>query len=316
MVTTAPHVLLLSNRDDFTSDYVATKLDAARVPYLRINSEDITELHFSLSPGQRNVVTSSDRQFNLETARSVFFRRLPTDFPLALNEEDTEFINRERRDFLEGLFLALNAKWINPLANTVIGERKILQLAVARQVGLQIPNTLVTNDAKQARQFLENTPPSIIKPISHGLQRAAETVYSIYTSTVSLEHLRDEDGLMESPILLQEKIHNERDIRITVVGNELFAVEIEKENSEEIDWRKPTLNKTFRLHNLPADISAKLIEFVKSMGLTLSAIDLILTPDNHYVFLESNPAGEWLWLELELGIPISQRIISALQQGK
>jgi hypothetical protein len=31
---------------------------------------------------------------------------------------------------------------------------------------------------------------------------------------------------------------------------------------------------------------------------------MIVTPEDEYVFLELNPNGQWLWLELELGLPL------------
>jgi len=50
-------------------------------------------------------------------------------------------------------------------------------------------------------------------------------------------------------------------------------------------------------------------------GTGFAAIDLVLTPDNRYVFLESNPNGEWLWIEDALGYPISDAIVRYLEQG-
>ena len=42
-------------------------------------------------------------------------------------------------------------------------------------------------------------------------------------------------------------------------------------------------------------------------GLTFGAIDLILTPDGEYVFLEVNINGQWAYLEDMLALPISDR---------
>jgi D-alanine-D-alanine ligase-like ATP-grasp enzyme len=36
---------------------------------------------------------------------------------------------------------------------------------------------------------------------------------------------------------------------------------------------------------------------VRSYHLNFSAIDLILTPDGRYVFLENNPNGQFMWVE-------------------
>ena len=50
----------------------------------------------------------------------------------------------------------------------------------------------------------------------------------------------------------------------------------------------------------------------KELDLVYSAFDFVLTPEGKYFFLETNPAGEWVWLERELGLPISKTIINEL----
>ncbi|MEV4245300.1 hypothetical protein AB0J63_18065 [Streptosporangium canum] len=50
-------------------------------------------------------------------------------------------------------------------------------------------------------------------------------------------------------------------------------------------------------------------------GLTYGAIDLILTPDGRYVFLEINPNGQFLWIEDATGLPIGAAIGDLLMSG-
>jgi D-alanine-D-alanine ligase-like ATP-grasp enzyme len=52
-------------------------------------------------------------------------------------------------------------------------------------------------------------------------------------------------------------------------------------------------------------------------GLNYGAIDMIITPDGEYVFLEINPVGEFFWLEIfSPHFPISQAIAEILLTGK
>ena len=50
------------------------------------------------------------------------------------------------------------------------------------------------------------------------------------------------------------------------------------------------------------------------INLHFGAVDLVLTPDDQYYFLEINPNGQWLWLEDKLGFPISDKIVEWLCQ--
>ena len=49
-----------------------------------------------------------------------------------------------------------------------------------------------------------------------------------------------------------------------------------------------------------------------ALGLVYGAIDMRLTPNGEYVFLEVNPAGQWLFIEQATGQPISAAIAEAL----
>ena len=48
------------------------------------------------------------------------------------------------------------------------------------------------------------------------------------------------------------------------------------------------------------------------LGLIYGAIDLRQTPAGDYVFLEVNPAGQWLFVEQRTGQPISEAISASL----
>jgi len=54
------------------------------------------------------------------------------------------------------------------------------------------------------------------------------------------------------------------------------------------------------------------VELVARLGLRFGAIDIIVTPDDRYVFLEINPNGQWLWIEEETGLPIRDAICTEL----
>jgi hypothetical protein len=51
---------------------------------------------------------------------------------------------------------------------------------------------------------------------------------------------------------------------------------------------------------------------MQHLGLVYGAIDLRLTPENEYVFLEVNPSGQYLFVELLTGVPLSDRMAHCL----
>ena len=51
------------------------------------------------------------------------------------------------------------------------------------------------------------------------------------------------------------------------------------------------------------------------MNLVYSAIDMILTPQGDYVFLEANPSGQYEWIEKITGLEITKSIVEHLIRG-
>jgi len=59
-------------------------------------------------------------------------------------------------------------------------------------------------------------------------------------------------------------------------------------------------------------VNAKIVDIVRGSGLTYATLDFIVRPDDELVFLELNPAGQYLWIEQLTGLPISEAICDYL----
>ena len=109
------------------------------------------------------------------------------------------------------------------------------------------------------------------------------------------------------------------ELRITVVGQRVFAAEIhsQQSNHTRYDYRHYDDNSTrYQPHTLPAEVAQRCLHLVARLGLYYGAIDMILTPDGRYVFLEINPNGQYLWIEQATRLPISDAICDLLLSGK
>ncbi len=146
------------------------------------------------------------------------------------------------------------------------------------------------------------------------MQVVDKDIYSIYTSEIEKDFFSSyqESDLFETPVFLQEKIENKSDIRVVIINEEIFTVRIDKNDKSEVDWRKPEILKTYSNMTLPKELTGLLISLNKSFDLIYSAIDLIETPQGEFIFLEINPVGEWVWLESELGLNISETLIKEI----
>ena len=87
------------------------------------------------------------------------------------------------------------------------------------------------------------------------------------------------------------------DIRVTIVGNEVFAVRILSRGlGIPGDWRVvPKVDLEYQDIVLDDLVTERCRLLTRRLGLSFAAIDLIVTPDGIF-FIEVNPTGEWGWL--------------------
>jgi glutathione synthase/RimK-type ligase-like ATP-grasp enzyme len=120
-------------------------------------------------------------------------------------------------------------------------------------------------------------------------------------------------------MILQAYVPKQLELRITVVGQQIFAAEIHSQQTHHTrhDWRRYDLSNTPHFpHELPLEVSERCIQLVNRLELCYGAIDMILTPDGQYVFLELNPSGQYGWIEQETGLPISSAICDFLMASQ
>ena len=72
----------------------------------------------------------------------------------------------------------------------------------------------------------------------------------------------------------------------------------------------------YHVYSLPAAIEKQCIQITQSLNLVYGAIDMIVTPDDEYVFLEINPGGQWEWLAVETDLPFAETMADVLIAGK
>lgn len=249
---------------------------------------------------------------------------------LAAKEREWSFYWREWMAFHKGFALALaysGVFCVNPPPNNVAFEEKICQMLIAAQVGLKIPATLYTARPTQVADFYEQHHESIIyKPFSgygHIVEgRDAEQkprVVRLYTNRVKKEHLAEPPGFIPTPCIFQPYIDKHLELRIVIVGRQIFACAIHSQQSElsREDWRRHDLENTpYEPFDLPIDISQKLLAYMDRLGLVFGSVDMILTPDGEYLFLEINPNGQFDWIAQKTGLPIYEALAGMLIDGQ
>lgn len=217
---------------------------------------------------------------------------------------------------IDAIFRSIPGLWVNPPAKEKEALLKLRQLDIARNCGFSIPESLVTNDPEAVSSFYEKHNGKLIyKLIDEGSYRyfpSYEIVMGMPTLPLRELDLNHLDQVRLSLHLFQRKVEKRSDIRVTVVANKVFAVEIlSQEGKGKVDFRLD-YSVPMKTHKLPDQTAERCLSVLRELGLTYGAFDLCLDQDGQYIFLEVNPAGQWLWMEKGLDLPISQQIARLL----
>ncbi len=310
-------ILLITRRDDLTADYLIERLLSRGVPYLRFDVDHYLDDVFLTAEfdarGVRGEVTTPQGRAPLSAVRGAWYRRAmaPRLPHLDLTPGDREFAERESRHFLEGTMGALPVRWVNPWPAVHLWERKLGQLPLAAACGLRIPRTVVSTDAARLAGLAAGMP-VVSKAIAQGFHETAAGVESVYTHAPPVERLTDAYAASVCPTLVQERLAKVADIRLTVVGERLFAARLDADLPDGLDWRRPDTPVRYSAVEVPARTAAAVLSMNRRASLRYGAYDFALMPDDEWVFLEVNPAGEFAWIEEELGFPIRDALVDEL----
>jgi len=247
---------------------------------------------------------ATGEQIDLCAAEAIWHRRIATPrVPACATDNERGFALAQWNALLLGILEAIPVRMINsPLADRFL--EKAYQLAVARRLGLRIPRTTITSRAADVQAFATQEGSVVHKPITGSNVRMLATRRYDDASIAAL------DSLALAPEIFQEAVCGGRELRITVIGSRIFAAEF-RPGDNIVDGRTD-LETSYRAHQLPASVEAQLHAVMESFGLVYATIDMKLTDAGDYVFLELNPQGQFLYIELLTGLPMASAVAELL----
>lgn len=228
-----------------------------------------------------------------------------------------EFASKEWGFLLQSLPMLLSqASWVNDPSAQQRLANKPYQLRLAQNVGLSIPSTRITNNPSTALELFVPDREVAFKTLANFVFPPDKY---IFTTRISREEVtRRSRAIQRAPAIFQEYIEKDFELRITVVGQQLFATKInsQRSSSTQTDWRRSQLEQgLYEPTELQPELAARIRAFHDTAGLVYGAYDFVVSKEGEPLFLECNPAGQWLWLEELTGQQISRAVASTLVQG-
>ncbi|MFJ7422743.1 ATP-grasp ribosomal peptide maturase [Streptomyces uncialis] len=316
-------VLVLTRPDmDATADLVIAELTDRGVPVHRADPGDLPEsAEFSARLGAGEMDWSGTwrgrhRGLRLGDVSGVYYRR-PSSFALhpELSDADARWAFDEARAGFGGVLASLRCTWVNPPHNNAVADCPPVALAAAQRSGLQVPRTLITNRADDARAFILSQPQqaAAYKPLgAAGPSGAGGEPVAVWTSKVSADEITD--GVARTAHLFQEWIDKEYEVRLTAVGSEMFAAEIHAGSpASRIDFRRDYDSLTYRVRSVPGHIACGVRSLMDALGLRYVALDFLVGQGTgDWYLIDVNPGGQFGFVP-ELRAPITQALADVLE---
>jgi hypothetical protein len=320
-------VLIIARRDDAHAQHLAGLIVGRGARTVLVDPADFpgkVALSAHVEAGRlRRTLRAGDDRVPLGSFTGAWLRTrsLPVPHPQLIDPTVREYVRLECAAFLDDLWAALDCQVVPaPTPLGPVGPGKITQLVAAGQVGFEIPETLVTTDPDEFLDFRARHDGLVVtKVIEQVGFRLPTRDFFRYTERVPARSLGYSDAIRFCPVIVQPLVPKALELRVTVVGDQAFAAELDSQVHRRAsdDWRRERDIRAVphRRHTLPAREAAACVRLTRQLGLNFSAIDLIVTPDGRYVFLEANADGEFRWIETLTGLPISEALCDLLLAG-
>ena len=306
---TMDKILIVTHSNDYTADYIIKKYP--KVDFFRLNTDLISNYSIEVTEERIEIFNNiTNNNISTKNCVSVYYRRIMLPDFSEYNQMYSQVLTSDFISYIEGIIEVFSSKVLTRPSILKRADNKVVQSQLARKFKLKMPKSLISNSDESVRDFISPEKDYIVKPLSVGRVVTDENIKIVQTNLVnkSLEIPK----LAKNPTYFQSYIEKSYELRVTVINKNIFSVKIYSQ--DKVDWRSLNNDIQYELTEIPKELKKKCLSLMKDLKINFAAFDFIFN-NGEYYFLELNANGQWLWLEEELDLDISLKIIEYLLEG-
>ncbi|MGH3848692.1 MAG: ATP-grasp ribosomal peptide maturase [Pseudonocardiaceae bacterium] len=313
-------VLVLAEQTDTPVDMVIAELASRGVPVFRADtgwfpSQLVLNARLDENGMWIGQLRTEYRRVDLAEIRSIWSRG-PGAFRFAAGMTDAAriYAHREARLGLGGVLAELDTRWVNHPNRSADSSYKPVQLATAARCGLTTAATVITNDPNAVLGLAGDYPGGIVqKSLGPNTITECDRIEVAFTRRLEPADLEDLSAVELTATQVQAWIDKKYEARVIVVGDQMFTILIHASSpASHVDWRADYKSLNYEWVETPSQVAKSLRGYVDRLGLAYAAVDFAIDRDDRWVFLESNSAGQYYWLEAHTGAPITSALCDLL----
>jgi len=301
-------ILIFSESTDKTTNKVIEWLRSFDSPFIRINDtcniiiktitikNEALDFQFIINTPfhKEKIILYSD-------ISCVWYRRGHLNIKLNNEQVDLKIISDliydiENTSLIKFIWYLFSKKpFINNYNDN--STNKLINLLFAKQVGLKIPTTSVTQIKNSAIKITSKTN-SITKHISNFSPKLdSDNMLFAFTEQIGEKFPWSKYSDLVNPSLFQELLFKDFEVRAFYFDKKIYAMAIfsQKDIKTSVDFRKYNLEKPNRTipFIMPLKVQAQIHKFMKMANLNCGSLDFVYTKKKDFVFLEVNPIGQF-----------------------
>ncbi|CDT07071.1 conserved hypothetical protein [Sphingobacterium sp. PM2-P1-29] len=322
-------ILIVTSNEDKSTNDVIKWLDYFGEKWIRINEDDyliVKNIKFSNNKPATILVNIRGHEIDLCAIKGYWYRRGGLKIKMdkrifetlernSVNTKILRYLEEENKSLAQFInqYLEKEINRVNSELNS--DNKKMFYLHTAMKVGLNVPPTIITTESNQLLEFKEIYESLITKSI-YEVMAFSDDGMIFYNHTHGISDIEHAGDSTYFPSLFQQNIEKFIELRIFYLRGEIFSMAIFSQSNEKTkqdfrnyDYEFPNRNVPY---NLDADLENKLRNFMNKIDLDCGSIDMIVTKDNQYYFLEVNPIGQFGMVSFPCEYHLEKKIAEAL----
>lgn len=302
-------ILVFTERTDLNSRIVLSYLNYYNESFEVFLEDDAIELEYSIGKNKFAYQVYKNNRFicNSNEIKSIWYRR--TDIQVCrfgTGEFSQKGLETYSHEHIKTRYQQIQRCFHNKRCLGKFGfgnYNKIEFLESCTLLNIEIPKTLVTKSKQYLLEFWNSCKGEIITkslafPYEYtnynesGEIESYQLGYTVPVREFEMELLPEFFDLS----IFQEKLDKQFEIRTIFLDGKTYSQAIFSQSREvaSLDYRQG-YDSGMRTSNytLPARIETQVQKLMKKLDLNFGSLDIVVTKDNRYVFLEVNPNGQY-----------------------
>lgn len=326
-------ILIISEEDDSTTDRVISWLKYYQIDFVRINNTNNLDFELLEMDEEGNInglLKDPSVTIELKKIKGYWYRRGKIAFRVitigeqqlpGLMEQSNNFLLKEYDVLAEMVyhyFHSLELSVGNIYENKT---NKLVNLKIASDCGMLVPKTWIFTRKKEVMDLLEVRDKLLTKPITQGgLYFEDDQIYFDGFSNLVDKEKVEQFSETFAATLFQEYIEKAYELRIFYFLGEIYASAIFSQLDEmtKTDFRNYNYSRPNRTPpcKLPEEVAGQIRSFMQRINMKSGSLDVLVTPDKKYYFLEVNPIGQFYQVSHPCNYYLEKRIAQYFNYGR